>query len=299
MVDGVPILVPDLRSWAGFQLDAVLRRRDLSADLQTLFGDAAGPDSGYERDRLALSTYAASHWGDHHDAHQLARERTAGAVADAAIELLGKARGPLADLGCGPGRAAFELARSTKRPVAAIDLNFDFARMVAEIRATGEARYARRRLGLVYDSRRIVAGEYRDAEVTAWCADATVLPFADASFAGGLSLNLLDSVSNPLAHLQEAARVIEPGGKLVLASPYEWTSQATPIEQWIAGHSQRGPAGGASDVTMRQIFAPGAEFGQQIGWMIDGERDDVRWYLSTHERSAVEYRLHLLRLRRI
>lgn len=61
-IDGVPILVPDLRSWAGFQLDAVLRRRDLGAGLQTLLGDAAGPDSGYERDRFSLSTYAASHW---------------------------------------------------------------------------------------------------------------------------------------------------------------------------------------------------------------------------------------------
>ncbi len=299
LVDGVPILVPDLRAWSGFQLDAVLRRRDLTHDLTTLFGDAAGPDSEFERDRSTLSTYAASHWGDLQDARTLPRERTAASVADAAIELLSDVSGPLIDLGCGPGRASFELAKATGQPVVAIDLNFDFLRLAAEIQATGTASYAQRRLGLVYEARTIAAGAFEGANVTTWCAEATALPFADATFAGGISLNLLDSVGSPVGHLQEAARVIATGGALVIASPYEWTGRATAVEQWVGGHSQRGPFGGASDATMRGLFAPGAEFGRQLGWEIDGERDDVPWFLGTHERSVVEYRLHMLRMRRV
>lgn len=168
---------------------------------------------------------------------------------------LGRVWGPLIDLGCGPGGLRSNWRRrQTVRWRARLTLQFRLrGGMAADIQATGRRGTRSGGSDWSNQSRRITAKEHREANVTAWCAHVTALPFPGASFAAGVSLNLLDSVPNPLAHLQEAARVIEPGGKLVIASPYEWTSQATAIEQWIGGHSQRGPMGGASDATMRQI----------------------------------------------
>src|SRR5947209_18303528 len=49
IVDGIAIVVPDLQSWAAHQLDAVMRRQDLSSFTESLLGDAAGPGSGLDR----------------------------------------------------------------------------------------------------------------------------------------------------------------------------------------------------------------------------------------------------------
>ncbi len=297
IIDGIPIVVPDFRQWAQYQLDAILRRRDLGRAIESLLGDAAGPDSGLDRDRSTLSTYAASHWGDHHETSPLPRERTTASLADAAADLLGGSlAGSWADLGCAAGRASFELAARTTGLVCGVDLNFEMLRLADTIQRTGEATYARRRLGLVYEERRIIAPEFRGANVSFWCCDVSVLPFANDAFAGALSLNVIDSVVAPRAHLEEIRRVVEPAGTAVICSPYEWTAQATPVEQWIGGHSQRGPTGGTSEPAMRQLLSSEWEAGSGPAWRIEAERDNVPWFLSTHERSVVEYRLHMLRL---
>jgi SAM-dependent methyltransferase len=297
IIDGIPIVVPDFRQWAQYQLDAVLRRQDLSPAMESLIGDAAGPDSGLDRDRNTLSTYASSHWGDHHSRNPSPRERTTAAIADAAMGMGGitLAR-PWIDLGCSSGRASFELGRRVSALVCGVDLNFDMLRLAYRIAQRGGATYMQRRLGLVYEPRDIAAPEFRGANVSFWCCDVTVLPFADEAFAGALSLNIVDSVTSPRAHLDEMRRVVEAEGSAIVSTPYEWTAQATPVEQWIGGHSQRGPTSGAGEPILREFLTTGRTDGTGPAWAIESERDGVPWYLSTHERSVVEYSLHVLRL---
>jgi len=50
-------------------------------------------------------------------------------------------------------------------------------------------------------------------------ADATCLPIADASFDAALSVNLIEHVPQPRLLLSEAARVLRPGGTLLLITP--------------------------------------------------------------------------------
>src|SRR5205823_4226847 len=58
IVDGIAVVVADLQAWVSHQLDAVLRREDLSSFMESLLGDAAGPGSALDRERTTLSAYA-------------------------------------------------------------------------------------------------------------------------------------------------------------------------------------------------------------------------------------------------
>lgn len=62
-------------------------------------------------------------------------------------------------------------------------------------------------------------GFLRDRQVTAIRAEATALPIAAASFDVVLAVNLLYSVVDPQSVLSEAARVLVPGGAVVLIEP--------------------------------------------------------------------------------
>jgi SAM-dependent methyltransferase len=169
-------------------------------------------------------------------------------------------------------------------------------RVAERVRRDGVAAYPQRRVGIVYDRREVVVADVPAAHLGFWCADAELLPFADGTFAGALSLNVLDCVRSPLTHLIELGRVLRPGGDALLSTPYDWSVTATPLEQWIGGHSQRGPSGGSSADELRRILSPDAAAGVDTGLTIADERDGVPWRVYANERSATDYNLHLLRL---
>jgi SAM-dependent methyltransferase len=52
--------------------------------------------------------------------------------------------------------------------------------------------------------------------------DAAALPFADASFDTVMLLDVLEHVAEPEAALREAARVLAPGGRLLLTIPFAY-----------------------------------------------------------------------------
>jgi len=124
-----------------------------------------------------------------------------------------------------------------------------------------------------------------------WCADVDNLPFADGCFDGALSLNVLDCVPSPLQHLVEMGRVLKSGARAVLTTPYDWTVSATPLGQWLGGHSQRGPAYGSSAAELRRALAT-----VETGLSIEAEQDPVAWRVYVNERAAMDYALHLVRL---
>ncbi len=286
--DGIPLLVADVRDHVSRQLAELRARDDLSPYAESMLGDCAGPDSELGRDRMYLASYGRAHWGP---------DATLVPVLDAALELAGEVRGRWLDLGCAVGRGTFTLAQKTREPALGVDLNLAMLKAARRV-AAGRIRRSTRKVGVVYEQRDEEIDVPGKDLVDFWYVDATQLPFASASVDGALSMNLLDSVSAPLAHLTELGRVLTAAARAVLATPYDWSAAVTALSDWLGGHSQRGGVGGSSAATVRHILTVEPRPAGAPALALDAERDGVPWTMEIHERSRITYQLHMLRVKR-
>jgi SAM-dependent methyltransferase/uncharacterized protein YbaR (Trm112 family) len=300
VIDGVPLLIADLRGHVAGGLLPLLARDDLSELTESLLGDCAGPGSELDTLRRELSTYGEDHYGDleaepcsESDSGAGSAVRLLAALLEAAGPALGGLpAGPALDVGCAVGRTTFELAARLGRPALGVDLNFSMLRLAQGVLGRGVARYPRRRVGVVYDRREVAADLPGRGGADFWAADAAELPFEDGRFALVAGLNVIDCVTAPRDVLSELARVLAPGGLALIATPYDWTPAATPFEQWLGGHSQRHEGRGAGEPVLRALLTPGGHAASVEGVEIVAEVDGLPWRLRLHERSLVEYRVH-------
>jgi SAM-dependent methyltransferase/uncharacterized protein YbaR (Trm112 family) len=302
IIDGVPILVADLRNYVSLNIIPILSRRDLSETTESLLGDCCGPGSAFDSYRQHLSTYAFDHYGDLDSTERQGAPTTPGSVLNLLKQGLAglekKVGGPAIDLGCAVGRTSFELARTVDDLVIGVDLNFAMLRTAASILLEGKVVYPKRRVGIVFDKREFPAVLEGASKVDFWACDATLLPFADESFSLVASLNVLDCVQSPYDHLKELGRILKYQGGGLLSAPYDWNVNATPAEAWLGGHSQRSENRGASGIMLRSLLA-GGEHPYAIQELeVLSESEAVPWNLRLHDRSFMNYLVHLLVLRK-
>ncbi len=303
IIDGAPILVPDVRGVISQSLLPLLARDDLSPTMVGVIGDCAGPSSAFDTMRQQLSLYAWDHYGDldpQEPAAETGAPRPGGARAclAAGLSLAGDLTGgPAIDLGCSTGRLAFDLAERTGDLVLGVDLNLAMIRLARRVLTTGRVDYDRRRVGLVYDRRSFAMPVDRAARVDFWVADVLALPFAIESFGLVAAVNLIDCIAAPAALPGVAADLLRPGGSAVFATPYDWSPSAAAVEGWIGGHSQRAPHGGASEPLMTALLTPGAHPQSVEGLRLVGEHPGVSWQLRLHDRATMHYAVHVLAAR--
>jgi len=153
------------------------------------------------------------------------------------------------DVGCACGRMTFELARDHRFAVG-LDLARALVRGAAAVRATGRARYRTVREGAILDEHDVAVETARN---TAFLVGSALdLPFRDAHFDTVLALNLIDRVPDPARALDELARVVRPGGQLLLTSPFTWLERFTPRDRWLGGFPRNGePVRGIESVRAR------------------------------------------------
>jgi hypothetical protein len=127
-------------------------------------------------------------------------------------------------------------------------------------------------------------------------ADALRLPFAGESFSQAASLNLLDRVGYPLAHLYEMNRVCRRDrSRFLFSSPFAWATSATPEERWLGGtNGGKFPGRGIDNV--RQVLE-GKEGILVPPWQVFSE-GSVRWRLRSHANHFEEIRSLYLTARR-
>lgn len=188
----------------------------------------------YETDEL-VNQYLAFHYGPTY----FEVPNYAVHCADICLGLMqGRSMRRALDLGCAVGRSTFELARGFEA-VVGVDLS---SRFVEAARALQEgdvlpyflhdegvlghaAKASLSDLGLI-DMARKVHFEQGDA-----CQLKADLGQFDLVFAG----NLIDRVANPAAFLDTLQHVVNPGGLLVISSPYTLLDEYTPRENWLGG----------------------------------------------------------------
>ncbi|WP_224984033.1 5-histidylcysteine sulfoxide synthase [Geomonas agri] len=193
----------------------------------------------YETDALTAQ-YCDAHYGPEH----FGVPNFAKACADVCLEVTsGRARGHALDLGCAVGRASFELARGFDR-VTGIDFSSRFFRLAARMQEEGYLRYALPEEGDIVSFHELSLEELglaplRD-RVQFYQGDACNLPDKFSGYDLVLAANILDRLYSPRRFLAAIRGRINPGGLLVLVSPYTWLEEYTKKEEWLGGYREAG-----------------------------------------------------------
>lgn len=298
IVDGIPLLFADIRRYVADNLAHLTARQDLPDYLESLAGDCVGPGTLFDATRQHLSTYAWDHYGEFdQDAPTAAGAGAVVRCLDAGLSLLqAPVEAPVLDAGCGAGRTCFELAERCDGLVLGVDANFSLLQLARRVLTDGRATYPRRRIGIVYDRADFTYRSSSSDRVDFWACDVHAPPFRHAVFATAVGLNVLDCLASPRDALQALADVLAPGGQALIATPYDWSVNVTPLESWIGGHSQRGPGGGAAEPLLRSLLTPGAHAQAVEGLQIQGEIDAFPWHTRIHARSRTAYEVHVTAL---
>ncbi|MGL4907290.1 MAG: 5-histidylcysteine sulfoxide synthase [Plesiomonas sp.] len=148
------------------------------------------------------------------------------------------------DIGCAVGRASFELARHF-RAVDAVDYSARFIDIALSLTLQNEYRYAVPTEGALREYRSITlsqCGITADtmARVQFTQGDACNLKDKYQQYDLVFAANLIDRLPNPTLFLEMIAERIVSGGILLLASPYTWLEQYTPVDQWLGGKKENG-----------------------------------------------------------
>lgn len=140
------------------------------------------------------------------------------------------------DAGCSVGRTTFEMATRSYWAVGC-DLSANFIKTARQLARNRQLTFSLPLEGNLRETFEIKLPEtWRTDNLEFVVADALRLPFAREIFQQTASLNLLDRVSYPLAHLFEMNRVARiQGASFLFASPFSWAASAAPEEKWLGG----------------------------------------------------------------
>jgi len=208
-------------------------------------------DSGghwrYE-DPDTLNRYLWSHYADLHgdNGNAAAVHTWSGCLASGSETAL--------DAGCSVGRIAFEMAARSTFAVGC-DLSQSFIKTARRLAQDRKLKYSLPLEGKLRETFEIVLPDrLPSGNVEFIVADALRLPFARETIAQTSSLNVLDRVGYPLAHLYEMNRVCHAqGASFLFASPFSWASSEIPEERWLGG-TVTGPYAGRGIDNVRSLL---------------------------------------------
>lgn len=146
------------------------------------------------------------------------------------------------ELGCAVGRASFELSRFCRSV-----LGIDYSRAFIEA-ARSLATDRRARLSFADEGELRTEFEYqldpgfRPERVSFEVGDACQLREDLGSYDIVMAANLLCRLPQPESLLQRFHQLVNPGGQLLITSPYTWMEEYTPKSRWLGGFEREGEA---------------------------------------------------------
>ncbi|MBU1558168.1 methyltransferase domain-containing protein [Patescibacteria group bacterium] len=297
IIDSIPIIVDDLRYYISHNIFSIMKRTDLSAVTESLIGDCCENDSIYNSYRYYISVYAFDHYENLKNGEK--DKSSIAKILNIAIQNLGnKTSGSIIDIGCSVGRSTFELADKFEDIVLGVDLNFGMLRLAKKILNEKKITYNRRRVRLVYDYENFPVNFAKTENIDFWACDALSLPFKSSTFSLALSLNVLDCVASPYDHLISIRNIVNQNGKIIITTPYDW-GNATAIPSWIGGHSQRSEYKGLSELILKDLVENKNHPMYLSNLKIISEIDDISWNVRLHDRSTINYQLHMMVLEKV
>jgi putative 4-mercaptohistidine N1-methyltranferase len=217
--------------------------------------------SAYESERL-LAEYLLFHYGTAEEIlpYPFGPKEALHYPVRCVTECVERTRaGSALDLGCAVGRATFELARRCDS-VVGIDLSRSFITAAQSLQRDGALPYLRTDEGdLRTELTAQVPAEINRSRVSFETGDATNLRPDLGSFDVVLMANLIDRLGDPAKCLARLPHLVNPGGELVITSPYTWLEEYTPRDHWLGGY--RGVQGSVTTLEGLQThLAPHFDF---------------------------------------
>jgi len=194
----------------------------------------------YETDTLAAQ-YCDAHYGKEHFGVSNAPK----ACARICLEVMsGRTKGHALDLGCAVGRSAFELAKGGFQRVTGLDFSTRFFRLAARMQEEGYLRYALPEEGEIVSFHETTLTDLGlddiRQKVEFYQGDACNLPEKFTGYDLVLAANLIDRLYSPRLFLSTIHTRMNPGGVLVITSPYSWMEEYTKKEEWLGGYREAG-----------------------------------------------------------
>jgi 5-histidylcysteine sulfoxide synthase/putative 4-mercaptohistidine N1-methyltranferase len=192
------------------------------------------PEAMYETD-AAVSQYCEAHYGPvYFDVPNFPVR-----CASACIRLTeGTPRRKALDLGCAVGRSSFELAREFGS-VTGVDFSARFIRVATELQEKGTFHYELIEEGEITSYHEVRLRDFGLEEAAGRVrflqGDATNLAPQLTGYDLILAANLIDRLHDPRRFLESVHQRLEPGGFLVLTSPYTWLEEFTRKDHWLGG----------------------------------------------------------------
>ncbi len=184
------------------------------------------------------------------------------------------------DAGCAVGRFTFEMGMKSDFAVG-IDNSHSFIRTARELMKNRQLEVIIKEEGRLTREERIQLPEkWHTDKVEFIVGDAQVLPFRSRSFSSLASLNLVDKVPLPLAHLIEMNRIArERDAQFLFSDPFSWASEVAREEDWLGGTNE-GPFPGEGVNNVVSLLA-GKKGDLSPPWKID-KQGHVWWKIRTH-----------------
>lgn len=300
IIDGIPIIVPDLPKFLNDSLYAITVRQDLSELSEAILGEAAGPGAVFNNNRHYLGTYGWDHYGDFAPE---SREATAtqnwqpGSIVSClnrGLELFRDGvEAPVLDVGCAAGRSALELAARSQGLVLGIDLNILALRLAQRVLHEGRVMYPLKQLGIVYARREYPVQFAHSGRVDFWACDGLALPFLPAVFTFANALNVLDQVSAPLQLLNSMSESLQAGGKALIATPHDWAAPI-PMKNWLGGRSPLGAHNADGPEALRTVIGAESSHPSLRQLRLVGEVEHHPWHVRVHNRRTAVYDTQIL-----
>lgn len=142
------------------------------------------------------------------------------------------------DLGCAVGRSSFELARYFQH-VDAVDFSARFIQQGVKLQSQNRLRYTVPLEGDIVEYREVLLNKlgYADVKdrIDFMQGDACNLKPQFTNYNLVFAGNLIDRLYNPQQFLAAIQERLEPGGLLVMTSPYTWLEEYTEKDNWLGG----------------------------------------------------------------
>lgn len=208
------------------------REYEIREGVAILLPSEAGPAGGqwrYEEGGM-VDRYLWSHYAE------LAGIEANGAANSAWAGQLASVNGVSLDTGCSVGRLTFEMAARSSFAIGC-DLSLSFVKAARRLAQQRTLSFSMPLEGNLREKFSIILPDsWRSDNVEFVVADALRLPFLRETFCQASSINLIDRVAHPLAHLFDLNRVIaREDSWLQFASPFSWAESSAPAELWLGG----------------------------------------------------------------